>query len=190
MPNNIVFNNVASQLKTQLYGYDGSSVVPIQTDASGNIKIVGVSGDTIPVSIADPVTVTIPDTVAITAAELDIRDLTGTRDSVIKAGSYFSDDDSTLADIASTGIALTVDNSQQDIYSFYVRNTGAAAVSVKLQISPTDNADYFTDDPSGETSIADGDADVLVAQKFLRYTRLYYDASDTTSIEVYYNAHA
>ncbi|MBA1335421.1 MAG: hypothetical protein HPY66_1044 [Firmicutes bacterium] len=190
MPNNIVFNNVASQLKTQLYGYDGSSVVPIMTDASGNIKIVGVSGDTIPVSIADPVTVTIPDTVAVTAADLDIRDLSGTRDSVIKAGSYFSESIITLPNITSTGIALTIDNSQQDIYSFYVKNTGAAAVSVKLQISPTDVDDYFTDDPSNETLIAADNMDVLVAQKFLRYTRVYYNASDTTSIEVYYNAHA
>jgi hypothetical protein len=190
VPNNLVFNNVASQLKTQLYGYDGSSVVAIQTDASGNIKIVGVSGDTIPVSIADTVTVTIPDTVAVTAADLDIRNLSGTQDSVLKAGSYFTESSNALTDIVSTGIALTIDNSQQDIYSFYVKNTGAAAVSVKLQISPTDAADYFTDDTSGEISIAGGSTDVLVAQKFLRYTRLFYNASDTTSIEVYYNAHA
>jgi len=190
MPNNIVFNNVAEQLKTQFYGYDGSTVQTIKVDSSGNIKIVGISGDTVPVSVLNTVTVTVPDTLAVTAADLDIRDLTGAQDSIMKAGCYFSESSTTISDVASTGIALTLDNSEQDVYSFYVNNTGAAAVSAKLQISPTNADAYFTDDSSGEISVGAGDMGVLVAQKYLKYTRLYYNPADTTTIEVYYNAHA
>ncbi len=39
MPNNLVFNNVASDLVVQIYGKNGSNVLPIATDASGNLMV-------------------------------------------------------------------------------------------------------------------------------------------------------
>ena len=130
------------------------------------------------------------DSVTVTATDLDIRNLSGDTDSIIKAGNLFTASNATLTDITDTGIAMTIDNSEQDVYSFYVNNTGSAAVSVKLQISPTDNTDYFIDDGSSEVSVGAGEKATLVAQKYLRYTRLFYNASDTATIETYYNAHA
>ncbi|MDD3014002.1 MAG: DUF6385 domain-containing protein [Candidatus Gastranaerophilales bacterium] len=41
MPNNLVFNNVADQLLTQIYGYNGSSAVAILTDSAGHLAVVG-----------------------------------------------------------------------------------------------------------------------------------------------------
>lgn len=221
MPNNIVFNNVASQLKTQIYGNYGGTATPIATDSSGNVTITAtdldirnLSGSTDSVTVTaidfdirdlsaatDSVTVTAvdfdirdlsaaTDSVTVTAVDFDIRNLSGATDSVIKAGCYFTESSTVLTDISSTGIALTIDNSQHDVYSFYVKNTGSASVSVKLQVSPTNSDDYFLDDSSGEINISAGEKAILVAQKFLKYTRLYYNPSDTTSIEVFYNAHA
>jgi len=221
MPNNIVFNDVASQLKTQIYGSNNGNIVPISTDENGNITLTAtdldirdLSADTDSVTVTatdldirdlsadtDSVTVTATDldirdlsadtdSVTVTATDLDIRNLSGETDSIIKAGSLFTESNVTLEDITSTGIALSIDTSQQDIYSFYVRNTGAASVSVKLQISPTDSDDYFEDDSSSEVALDAGDRAILVAQRYLKYTRVYYNASDTTTIEAYYNAHA
>lgn len=41
MPNNLVFNNVADQLLTQIYGYNGSNAVAILTDSAGHLIVVG-----------------------------------------------------------------------------------------------------------------------------------------------------
>jgi len=41
MPNNLVFNNVADQLKTQIFGQSGTDILAVQTDTSGNLAIVG-----------------------------------------------------------------------------------------------------------------------------------------------------
>ncbi|MEW9123302.1 MAG: hypothetical protein AB2421_11390, partial [Thermotaleaceae bacterium] len=39
MPNNLVFNNVARDLKTQIYGNDGGTVRPIAVDDQGRVLI-------------------------------------------------------------------------------------------------------------------------------------------------------
>lgn len=41
MPNNIVFNNVANQLHTQIFGSNGNCVFPIKTDSNGRLEVVG-----------------------------------------------------------------------------------------------------------------------------------------------------
>ena len=41
MPNNIVFNPVASQLATQIYGAQGANVLPIAVDTHGYLIITG-----------------------------------------------------------------------------------------------------------------------------------------------------
>lgn len=41
MPNNLVFNRVASQLLTQIYGTDGNNLHGIKTDAYGRLDVVG-----------------------------------------------------------------------------------------------------------------------------------------------------
>ncbi|MTI48994.1 DUF6385 domain-containing protein [Sporosalibacterium faouarense] len=238
MPNNIVFNEVASQLKTQIYGNNGGTAVPLSVDGSGNltftatnldirslspttdtvsvtatdfdIRSLSPTTDTVTVTATDfdirglsPTTDTVTvtatdfdirglspttDTVTVTATNLDIRDLSGVTDSVTKGGNFFAESNTTLT-VSDTGVALTIDTSEQDIYTFYVANTGAAAVSVKLQIAPTNSSTYYVDDPSGEVSIGAGEKGVLVAQKFLKFTRLFFNPSDTTSIEAFYNAH-
>ncbi len=41
MPNNLVFNNVASQLEVQIFGYDGRRTRAVKTDTSGRLEITG-----------------------------------------------------------------------------------------------------------------------------------------------------
>ena len=41
MPNNIVFNNVADQMLTQIYAQNAGSPKALQADTDGNLLIVG-----------------------------------------------------------------------------------------------------------------------------------------------------
>lgn len=41
MPNHLVFNNVANQLQTQIYGTDGNTIHAIKTDSCGRLEVVG-----------------------------------------------------------------------------------------------------------------------------------------------------
>ncbi|TDT61021.1 DUF6385 domain-containing protein [Fonticella tunisiensis] len=241
MPNNLVFNDVASQLKVLVYGLNGANLQSLSLDANGavsvsannfSIRSLSVSTDTVSVSANSfdirPLTVS-TDTVSVSANSFDIRPLTVSTDTVSVSANNFSirslsvstdtvsvsannfnirsltQGTDTVGTISSgavftsasavitstgTGIAFTIDNSQDVIYSFYVRNTGAGAVSVKLQIAPVNTEDYFVDD-STETLVAASTGKVTLATvKYLRYTRLYFDTGSTAgSFEVFYNAH-
>ena len=86
MPNNIVFNEVAEQLKVQIYGTDGSNVLPLATDDSGNVTVTAEDFDIRQLTASDTITVTAEDfdirqltasdTITVTAEDFDIRQLT------------------------------------------------------------------------------------------------------------------
>lgn len=204
MPNNIVFNPVADQLKSLVHGQTaGGTVTALLTDASGNlqtmlqnasvtvtatnfdIRPLSYTTDTISVqSIVDTVNTNVTNTV-------NIRSLSPGTDTVsnILSGRAFTSVTTSINNVTGTGTLLMEDTSQKRMYTYYVYNSGAAAISVKLQISPTTAEAYFVDDPSGEVSVASGSATTLVAQRFLNYTRLYYNAGAATVTAVfYYNA--
>jgi hypothetical protein len=233
MPNNLVFNNVADQLKSLVHGHTSTGLaIPLNVDTSGNVSMTVTDldirsltaatdtvsiGNTVTVEATDldirpltgatdSVTVTATDfdirpltaatdtvsignTVTVEATDLDIRDLSAATDTISLGGRQFTESNITVGSFVGTGVVLQFDTSQQQEYSYYVKNTGSAVISVKLQISPTDNADYFVDDGSGEVSVAAGDKAVLVLQKYLRYTRVYYNSgAATATAEFYYNA--
>ncbi|SHE47984.1 hypothetical protein SAMN02746089_00302 [Caldanaerobius fijiensis DSM 17918] len=204
MPNNIVFNPVADQLKSLVHGRTaGGTVTALLTDASGNlqtmlqnasvtvaatnfnIRSLSYTTDTVSVqSIVETVNTNVTNTV-------NIRSLSPATDTVsnILSGRVFTSATTSINNVTGTGILLLEDTSQKRMYTYYVYNTGAAAISVKLQISPTTADAYFIDDLSGEVSVVPGSATTLVAQRFLNYTRLYYNAGTATVTAVfYYNA--
>ncbi|WP_026487474.1 DUF6385 domain-containing protein [Caldanaerobius polysaccharolyticus] len=204
MPNNIVFNPVADQLKTLVHGQTaGGTVTALLTDANGSLQtivqnasvtVTATSFDIRPLSYTtDMVSVqSIVETVnANITNTINIRSLSPATDTVsnILSGRVFTSATASINNVTGTGTLLLEDTSQKRMYTYYVYNTGAAALSVKLQISPTTAEEYFIDDPSGEISVTPGSATTLVAQRFLNYTRLYYDAGTATVTAVfYYNA--
>jgi hypothetical protein len=251
MPNNLVFNEVAEQLKTLVYGSNAGIAVAIKVDGSGNVAIRGLAASTDTVSIggvvtvtasafdirylsastdtvsiggtvtvtasaldirslaadtdtvtvtasnfdirslnADTDTVSIGGTVTVTASALDIRSLSGVTDSIMIAGNIFTESSASITSGSGSHVTMTTDNSQQNLYSFYIRNTGEASITAKLQLSPVSNDNYFVDDLSGHTVIAANEKAVLVAQRYLKFSRVWYDTGTyTASFEIYYNAH-
>lgn len=148
MPNNIVFNNVASEMQTQIFGKNGTNVLPVAVDASGNI-----------IASMLPITTNTSTTIGVLTASID---------------------------------AMVADTSGQKIYSFYVKNIGTAnTVTALLQIAPSNTATYYINDSSTSYVLGPGSAAVLVAAKYLNYTKLQLIASAATAtVECYYNAQA
>ncbi|MCX7884945.1 MAG: DUF6385 domain-containing protein [Caloramator sp.] len=221
MPNNIIFNETAEELKAQVFGYNGTTLQSLQLDASGNLKIGGsvtisnsvtivaenlniraLSGATDSVAVSGTVTVagtvTVGNTVTVVAESLSIRALSANTDtvsiggvvSVINTGNSFTENNVTITDVAGTGVTLTFDSSQQTLYSYYVKNNASNTIQVRLQISPTENDDYFINDQAAATDLSPGNAIVIVPKYFLRYTRLYFDTRTyTANFEAYCNGH-
>lgn len=168
MPNNIVFNNVASELKTQIYGQDETGVLHgILTDTEGRIEVA------------------ISDT-------LNIRELSAATDSIALGGRIATESVVELTDFTDTGVVLQMDTSEQDIYSFYVLNADDSGdtLTVRLQVSPTEAEEYFIDDvAAGTFTLGIGDAAAIVPSKYFHYTRIYYDAgANGCTADFYYNA--
>ena len=148
MPNNFAFNMVAQDMKTLIYGLNGTTPVAIAVDAQGNLDI-GVS---------------------------------------------FTSSNTTVGSIAAgdTGTTLVLNSSEKSLYSYYVKNTSTdATIRVKLQVSPTTTASYYTDDTPTFVDIACGAAAVIIPKYYLAYTRLYYQNIDATydaTFVAYYDA--
>jgi hypothetical protein len=72
MPNLKVLQDQPEQLKSQLYGFDGTSVRPLLTDGTGRTDIRPLNSST--------------DSVAVSATDLDIRAITNTSDNILIYG--------------------------------------------------------------------------------------------------------
>ncbi|MBZ4666511.1 DUF6385 domain-containing protein [Mahella sp.] len=166
--------------------------------ATDVVTVTATDFDIRPLTATDVVTVTAvafdirpltaTDVVTVTATDFDIRPLTAAEDSVELGARVFTETNTAIAGVVGTGTVLQTDTSQYSLYSFYVNNTGTAAITVQLQISPTTTEAYFVDDGSGPVSVAAGEKAVLVAKSFLRYTRVYYDSgAATATAEFYFN---
>jgi hypothetical protein len=76
-------------------------------------------------------------------------------------------------------------------YSFFVYNRGPGANKVDARVEVSANGTNWFDDVDTVTGIAVGSVDVLVPQRFLKYTRLSYKSSaagNSTTIDVLFNA--
>ena len=179
------------------------------TANSFDIRALSSATDT--VSVAGSVTATIANTVTVTGAvsvtanSFDIRALSSATDTVSVAGSVTatiantvtvsvggygftsSDLNIALTDVSLTNTAFSFDTSQMKQYSFYVVNTGTAAISVRLQVSPTTSETYFVPDNTSEVALTQNQAAVLVPGYFLNYTRVQVLGAQTATAVAYFN---
>lgn len=72
------------------------------------------------------------------------------------------------------------DTSMFSNVTFFIKNTGNFDAIVKLQIGPTDNEEYYTDD-GVNINVAPGDIKPLVPMIFAKYTRILYKSNDSNS---------
>lgn len=211
MPNNLVFNNVASQLKTQLYAQYNEDVIALKADSLGDLLIAGTVniGNTLTVQgtvyVGDTVTVqgtvNVGNTVPISGTvnignTVPVTGTVNVENTVPVSGAItayttmaYTENNVTITAGTGTSVTLTFDNSQFSLLSYYVKNNATNTITVRLQISPTLNDAYFTNDEIDPTFVAPASIVVLVPKYYLRFTRLYYDTGTyTADIEAYYNA--
>ncbi|SKC84209.1 DUF6385 domain-containing protein [Maledivibacter halophilus] len=133
--------------------------------------------------------VVIRETVSVTAENFDIRPLSGATDSIQLSSRLLTEDSLAFEDVTVATATFVQNTGEQSEYSFYVFNTGSNTLTVQLQISPISTDSYFMDDPSGAVGLESGDKVTLVAGRFLKYTRLFYDTGgEACSFNVHYNA--
>lgn len=174
MPNYVVFNPQPDQLKVQVFGSDATNAL---STTDGRLNIESISAD-----------------VSVTVTDLDIRDLAYTQDTVRVYGSetyalettngwanilhrsrYFTSDTATTVTGTSatyTGL-LAQDVSDKTNVSFAVHNTGAAQISVRIDVSPDNN--LWITDTTAQT-LEGNAATVFVPKYFLKYARVAYAA--------------
>ena len=112
------------------------------------------------------------DTVAITASNLDIRDLTGPQDAVTNWGSaYVQASQSSPIPILGTVYLLEQDMAPYSQNTFIVANNLGIAVTIQLQVAPANIDSYYTDD-GGSFSLLGNSRLVLVPSVLMRYARV------------------
>jgi ethanolamine utilization microcompartment shell protein EutS len=161
-----------------------------------------ISGATITAGTLDAIngaTITAGTLSAVNGATITAGTLDAISGATITAGtlsSVTSISQKSFLEISNTGVATgnaytalaAVTTSVLGVYSYFVYNSGANAADAQIQISADGTNWYQTQE---DLAIASGSADVLVPNKFLKYTRIAYRSNVTdnsTDLDIYFNA--
>ena len=159
MPNNLVFNTVASELKTQIYAQNGTTVAPIQLDAKNNVLVAGT------VTVQGGVSATV-NAVSFTTVNITQTTSTGTLPT----------------------LTLDVSQLMNYVY-YVKNNDSTNSISVRIQVAPTNVDGYFVDDLSSVTTISESSSAVIAPKYYLNWARLVYSTGgNTANLEAYINA--
>lgn len=184
MPNYKVFQDLPRQLRTRVYGYDGSDDVPVVVNSGGVLAVQDNGGS-----------------LTVDATDLDIRGLTSATDSILIYGYDGSSNQVILTDSsgrlqtvtfpdfteASQSVSTATDYaystarnvSEHATYSFFVQNTHADnGATVKLEISPDDST-YVLE--GAEVAVAAQSSVILQPDRFLKWSHIGYKSTTAGS---------
>lgn len=184
MPNYKVFQDLPRQLRTRMYGYDGSDDVAVVVNSGGVLAVQDNGGS-----------------LTVDATDLDIRDLTNATDSVLIYGYDGSSNQVILTDSSgrlqtvsfpdfteasqsvSTATAYAYSTSrnvgEHATYSFFIQNSDADNdATVKLEISPDDSTYLIEGD---EVAVAAQSSVVLQPDRFLKWSHIGYKSTTAGS---------
>ena len=190
MPNYLVFNNDASDLKTLIYGVDGTDYKPIAVDSSGMFLFSPLSVITVAATNLDIRSLSSArDSVVVTATDLDIRNLNGSQDSVQVSSQGFIEDTITTTVPSGTTYLLTKNIGQYRENSYFIRNNGSSSITVTLQVAPVDDNNYYVDHSSAQ-SVSGSSNNITSVTIPMKFARLRVVASTNTNVVAYYNGRA
>ncbi|MFZ7134564.1 MAG: DUF6385 domain-containing protein [Eubacteriales bacterium] len=163
-----VYQDSPSSLRTQFYGFDGTSVVSVRADNNGRIVITNDAGQTVDVSSTD----------------LDIRDLTNASDSILIYGNdgtsnivLKTDAAGNLSIVNGDGETLAVSATDLDI-----RDLTNASDSVLIYGNDGTSNIMLKTDAAGNLSIVNGDGETLAVSATDLDIRDLTNASDSVLI--------
>lgn len=188
--NELIFNETAIELRALFYGMNGSSPVAVAVDGTGAFLISAQSAVPITAVNLDIRNLTQSrDTVNVTATGLDIRNLTGTQDSVQLYNNAFTESSVSTNVMSGINILLTTNIGSYSENSFFLRNTGNSTVTVTLQIAPVDDGNYYVTHVAAQ-GVTAGSNYLQAVTVPVKYARLSVTASTTVSVVAYYNGRA
>jgi len=190
--NALVFNNHARRLSAAIYGSYNQTPVPVATDSGGNFVFSPSSLITVTASNLDIRNLTgSRDTVNVTAVDFDIRSLSGTQDSIAVSAKGFTEAQVTETVAAnSTAYLLTREIAPYSQNSYFLRNaSGAGSITVTLQIAPADDGNYYVS--SAASAVSAGSNYLAAVATLMRFARLRVDTGGTAAgVVAYYNGRA
>jgi hypothetical protein len=206
--NNLVFNTVASQLRTLITNptltvagnvevtnatltvSGGVEITNATLTVSGGVEITNttltVEGE---VTLTGTASVEVTNTALTVSGDVEITNATLTvSGGVTIAGHEIAETNATLSGVTGTGIVFDdTDISQITTGSFFVYNTGANPFTISLQVSPAADDNLYAFDVDNEDLAVPADAKLVIAvSKYGRYARLLYDAGASADFSAYY----
>lgn len=126
----------------------------------------------------------------VTATDFDIRNLSGTQDSVAVSAKGFVEVQATLSVPPSTTMyLLTQDIGPYAQNSYFLRNTGGGSVTVSVEIAPVDDADFYVS--GGTTGVGASSNYLSAVATLMRYARLRVQTGGSAvGVDAYYNGRA
>ena len=186
--NELIFNTRTSGLKTAVYGEYTGNAEAFKVDANGELILspsiilnATANGlDIRPLSL-------LTDSAFITASNLDIRNLSGTQDTLQIFKKTFAEDTASGSIPAfGTSFFLTKDVSNFKNNTYIVRNTSlSVAVTVTLQIAPIDSPNFYVDDGSSFSLLASS-VTLFRPTRLMKYARIMVSALLLGNVTVYY----
>ena len=171
--NNLIFNQTSQQYFSKIYGETATQSMHFATDTQGRMILSPSLNEAITASNLNIRDLTAArDVATITASNLDIRNLTGLQDTVTNYGSAYA----TASTTSSIPILGTVNLLPRDLapYSqntFIAINNLGIAVTIQLQVAPVNIDAYYTDDGSSFNLLGNSRL-VLVPSVLMRYARV------------------
>jgi hypothetical protein len=188
--NQLIFNRTSKELQALFYGMSGSVPIAVAVDSSGAFLISAQSAVPITAVNLDIRNLTQSrDTVNVTATNLDIRDLNGAQDSVQVYNESFVESFTSTNVTSGTNILLTTNIGSYSGNSFFLRNTGGSTVTVTLQIAPVDDNNYYVTHIAAQ-GVSAGSNYLQAVTLPIKYARLSVAANTTVSVVAYYNGRA
>ncbi len=186
--NSLVFNTVASQLRSSVYGLNQTSndLQLLQLNTAGELIVDGdLTITNTLLTVAGDVTISNP--LLTVAGDVTISNTLLT---VLIEGNRFTSNTQTLNGVSGTGVALeATDISQVRTATMFVDNTGSSPITVTLQLSPDGNT-YFNNPNYTNIAIAQTSYTIIVVDLFAHFAQLAYDAGTAATFITYYNGQA
>ena len=172
--NSLIFDN-APLLHALLFAARPSvDEAPVAVDAEGQLKLVIDGTQTVGASSLDIRNLTAAqDAAGITAADFDMRNLSGVTDGVTQYQNGYYVTSATTSLLLGGTTVLTVDTAAYARSAFLVRaNSISLLTAANLQLAPVNSANYFVTD-STQSNLLLGGTYLFVPSVSIRYMRIF-----------------
>ena len=185
--NELVFNTSCENLHAAGYGQNGGSARALSADGNGVLEISPATLNITAANLDIHNLTAAADQITITAVDLDIRNLSGAQDSLQIYSRFTATDSVSATLLALQTVNLLVENvGTYKKNTYFIKNTSiGVAVTISLQLAPLDNDSYYVTDGSAFSLVAGGTV-VFTPSKVSKYARIQLSSLLLGSVQAFY----